>query len=337
MSVTLKDIANKTEFDVSTVSRVLNGYAEKHGISESTQDLILRVADDLGYRPNKLARGLRTKETKNIGIILPDISNPFFATITRHVQETLSKHGYSLIVNNSGGDTESEMEYINLMSSWDVDGLIIIPSGESADNIRKLYRKEEIFIFLDRYIEGFEVPSVTIDNYKGALDATNYLIEKGHRRIGLAQGLEGTSTNKKRLAGYKEALRRHKIDFDENLVRGESFGKESGYRSSSKLFEMSNPPTAILALSDMITLGVLRAVDERDLSIPDDISIISFDDIQFASFIESPLTAISQPTEEMGVKGAELILDVLNDEEGTQEQSIVLEPTLTVRESVRER
>jgi len=336
MSVTLKDIAKETEFDVSTVSRVLNGYADKHGISESTRRLILQVANDLGYRPNKLAQGLRLQETKTIGIILPDISNPFFATITRSTQETLNEHGYSLIVNNSGGSIDSEKEYINLMYSWDVDGLIIIPTGGEDQHIRHIHEEGKPFVFVDRYIEDIDIPSVTLNNYKGALDATNHLIAKGHRRTALVQGSEETSTNKERVKGYKDALSQNGIYFDESLVVGGSFGKASGYRASSKLLDMDQSPTAILALSDMITIGVLRAVNERDISIPDDISIISFDDIQFAPFMESPLTTVSQPTEEMGVKGAQLILSILNGNDEIEEESTVFDPKLTIRESVKE-
>lgn len=336
MSVTLKDIANETEFDVSTVSRVLNGYADKHGISESTRSLIIKVADDLGYRPNKLARGLRLQETKTIGIILPDISNPFFATITRSTQETLNEHGYSLIVNNSSGDVESEKEYINLMYSWDVDGLIIIPAGSEGQHIRQIYQEEKPFVFVDRYIDGLDVPAVTLNNYKGALDATNHLIEKGHQRIALVQGLEGTSTNRERVAGYKDALSQNDIEFDESLVVGEAFDKASGYSASSQLLDMDQMPTAILALSDMITIGVLRAISERGLSIPEDISIVSFDDMQFAPFMESPLTTVSQPTERMGVRGAQLVLSILNGEEKKEEKSTVFDPRLTIRESVKE-
>jgi len=336
MSVTLKDIAKETEFDVSTVSRVLNGYADKHGIKESTRRLIVQVANDLDYRPNKLARGLRLQETKTIGIILPDISNPFFATITRSTQETLNEYGYSLIVNNSGGNVDSEKEYIDLMYSWDVDGLIIIPTGKDEHHIHQIYQKEKPFVFVDRYIDGLDVPAVTLNNYKGALDATNHLIEKGHRRIALVQGFQETSTNKERVEGYKDALSQNGIDFNEDLVVGNAFDKESGYRASHKLLDMDHHPTAILALSDMITIGVLRAINERSVSIPDDISIVSFDDIQFAPFMESPLTTVSQPTEEMGMKGAQLILSILNHKGEIDEELTVFDPKLTIRESVKE-
>lgn len=335
MAITLKDIAQKTEFDVSTVSRVLNGDAESHGISKSTQSLILNVANELGYRPNRLARGLRLKETEAIGMILPDISNPFFGTITKYVQEILSGHGYSLIINNSRGGNESEEEYIKIMRSWGVDGLIIVPSGYEKEHIKEINEEEIPFIFVDRKIKDVEVPSVTIDNYKGALKATKYLIDKGHKRIAVSQGSESTSTNIERIEGYKKALRESGISVDEDLIVGRAFDQKSGYKSTKKIMNTRNTPTAIIALSDMISFGVLRALNEEDINIPKNISVVSFDDIEFASLMETPLTTVSQPTKKMGVSGARLMLEMINDKEPVKDRSVVYEPALTVRESVK--
>jgi LacI family transcriptional regulator len=335
MAATLNDISRKSGISVSTISRVLNGKAAKFRIAKKTVQLILKTAEDLNYRPNQLARGLRLKKTHTIGLIVPDISNPFFAYITRSIQRAAHKLGYSLIVSDTDDNLEWEIEHINLLSNKGIDGLIIMPVGQRHEHIEKLLQKEIPLVLMDRSFDELNTHSIVVDNYTGAYKAVEHLIAYGHARIAVIQGLRNTNTNNARVNGYKDALIHYKIAIDDNLIVGNDYRKENGYIETKFLLKLERPPTAIFTTSDMITLGALQAFSEENYRIPDDISIVSFDDIDFAPYLIAPLTTVRQPKELMGEIAVKLLIEDIKSGGKREKSKVVLHPQLMVRKSVK--
>lgn len=333
MPVTLNDIAEKAGVSISTVSRVLNKKADKYRISPSTKEKILKTARDLNYRPNQIARGLRLSKTNTLGLIAPDVSNPFFAYIIKRVQSEAHALGYSLIVCNTDEDLAQEVEHVNLLYRNRVDGLIAMPVGKEYAHFAEWQEKGIPLVLLDRCFDEIETGSVVVDNFAGAYEATEHLIQRGHRRIALIQGLRGTYTNTARLDGYQKALDDYGVPVDERLLVGGDFRQENGYMETKLLMSLPERPTAIFATSDMITLGALQALYEEGLRIPDDISLIMFDDVDFAPYLRCPLTAVRQPKEMMGELAVKLLIDELKGRAGYGKR-ITLKPKLVVRESV---
>jgi LacI family transcriptional regulator len=334
MPVTINDIARKTGISVSTVSRVLNKKTANYRISKETEKLILKTAKELNYRPNQLARGLRLKKTHTIGLVAPDISNPFFAYVIKSIQTVAHKMGYSLVVCDTDENLELEIEHINLLRDKGVDGLIVMPVGQKYQHLENLQKEGIPLVLLDRCFDELNSHSVVVDNNKGAYEAVELLILNGHSRIAIIQGLPNTYTSNGRLRGYEDALTKYGIPIDEKLIVGNDFRRENGYIETKLLLKIEAPPTAIFATSDLITLGVLQAILEEGLSIPEDISLVTFDDIDFAPFLICPLTAVTQPKEIMGEIAVKLLVQEIKSKGKLEPNRIVLQPKLTVRNSV---
>lgn len=335
MSATIHDIARKAGISVSTVSRVLNHKTAKYRISKGTEALVLKVAKELSYQPNQLARGLRLKKTHTIGLVAPDLSNPFFAYVIKSIQNIAHGLGYSLIVCDTDESLAVEIEHLHLLRSKGVDGLIIMPVGQKHHHLAALLAEGLPMVLLDRCFSELNADAVMVDNYSGALEATEHLIRHGHSRIAIIKGLAHTFTNNGRVQGYKDALIRHGLAVDESLIVGRDFGKENGYIETKLLLKMPSPPTAIFAASDLITLGALQAIFERGWRIPEDISLVAFDDMDFAPFLMSPLTAVAQPKEVMGEIAVKLLVQQFKEKGDREANRIVLKPKLIVRDSVR--
>lgn len=335
MPVTLKDIAEKSGVSVSTVTRVLNNKAREYRISEETAKLVLQTARRLKYRPNQLARGLRLRKTHTIGLLAPDISNPFFASVTSRIQNVAATYGYSLIICNTNEDQSIEIEQTQLLFSKGVDGFLIMPVGLSFKHLQTLRQEGIPVVLIDRCFEELPFDSVVIDNYRGAYHAVNHMIEYGHERIAMIQGLPHTYTNDGRVKGYRDALREHHIAVNPRYIVGRDFGRENGYREAKRLLTGKTPPTAIFLSSDLIALGALQAIFELGLQIPDDISLVAFDDIDFAPFLVSPLTVVSQPKDSMGEIAVRLLMNAISGTNHTRPITEILQPELIVRSSVK--
>lgn len=335
MSATIHDIAKRAGISVSTVSRVLNHKTASHRISQDTAALVLKAAKELNYQPNQLARGLRLKKTQTIGLVAPDLSNPFFAYVSKSVQTVAHGLGYSLVVCDTDESLEMEIEHLNLLRGKGVDGLIIMPVGQRHQHIEALLQEGLPMVLLDRCFDKLNADSVMVDNCKGAFDAIEHLIRFGHSRIAIIKGLNGTLTNDGRVQGYREALLRHGLAIDESLIVGRDFGRENGYIETKLLLKRVPPPTAIFAAGDLITLGALQAIFEAGWRIPEDISLVAFDDMDFAPLLMSPLTAVAQPKEVMGEIAVKLLVQQIKERGNREANRIVLKPKLIVRDSVR--
>lgn len=334
-NTTLKNIAEQTGTSVTTVSRVLNNKSEHYRISEKTGNKILQVAKKLNYSPNQLARSLRLKHTNTIGYIVPDISNPFFSSIAKSLERSVRTSGYSVILCDSEENTEIEIKSLKLLLDRKVDGLIISPVGQEVKHIAQAYKKNIPIVLIDRFFDELKIPYVGSDNYHGAYEAVNLFINNGHKRIACIQGLKNTSPNNDRVRGYKDALLKNNIDIIEDLIVGDSFGEENGYIETKLLLKKKPLPTALFATSNLISLGALRALYEEGLRVPNDISMISFDEQPYSNFLATPMTTIAQESVEIGHLAAKLLVDHIESSKKLEPNGILLPTKLTVRNSVK--
>lgn len=333
MSSTLKDIAIKTGVSVSTVSRVLHDNSNKYKISEETQEKVRQAAKELGYRINTLARGLRLQKTNEIGVIVPDIANPFFSAIIKSLAGELRKGGYNFIVYDTDEDITIERSAIKSLLEKRVDGLIIASVGQEFSHIQKIRDVHIPLVMIDRCFDTLDIDSVSVDNVKGSLFAVNHLIKEGHTRIAFIQGLPGTYANETRLQGYTQALNDAGIEIDKHLIVGDDFRSLNGYLETKHLLKLSPPPTAIYTAGDLIALGALEACRENGVRIPDDISLVTFDDPVFTSYLSPALTAIEQPITKMTEMAVAMLYRRMRNPED-ERRKVLLEPKLNVRNSV---
>ena len=336
MASTLNDIAARAGVSASTVSRVLNGQATAYRISSDTEALVRKAAHELRYRANHLARGLRLSKSNTLGVVAPDISNPFFAHIIKRIQSAAHGHGYSIVVCNTDESLDLEVEQVSLLDRKRVDGLIAMPVGQAYGHFEEWVAKGTPLVLVDRCSDTLDVSCVSVDNYRGAYEATAHLVAAGHRRIALIQGLPATYTNSARLRGYREALAAHGVPVEDGLIVGGDFRQQNGYDETRRLLALADPPTALFATSDLITLGALEALAEAGVSVPEDVSLLSFDDFDFAPHLRCPLTAVWQPREAMGDAAVALLVEQLGGG-GAKTRRVVLEPRLVVRDSVADR
>jgi len=331
----IKELAEKLDLSPTTVSRVLNGKSKNFRISQETSRKVLDAAQKYHYFPNRIARGLKLEKTETIGLIIPDIANPYFGSIAKTIEVEARNSGYSIILCDSLDDEVTEAELLQLLAGRKVDGIIIAPTGKSSRHVTEIQQLGIPVMVIDRYLPGTELPFVTTDNYLGGLLATEHVIEMGHRNIACIQGINGNSTNTDRVKGYRDALQKHGIPVNESMILGTDFGEENGYIQTKKLLANSEYPTAIFALSNLISLGTLRALNEAGLSVPDDISIVSFDEQPYSAFLACPMTTVEQPREEIGRLAFQFLLNKIKNNKEVKRENTMLKPRLIIRESVK--
>jgi LacI family transcriptional regulator len=334
-TATLKHIADKVGLSVSTVSRVLNGKSDNYRISKKTQYTITKTAARLNYSPNLLARGLRLSKTHSIAYIIPDISNPFFASIAKSIEKYARKFGYSILLCDSEENTDIEKTIIRIMLERKVDGLILTPVGIELTHLAQIIKKKIPLVLLDRYFPELNVSYVTSDNVQGAFDAVSLMIENGHKRIACIQGLNNTSPNNDRLKGFIDAHKKHNIAIDKSLIVGDSFGEQNGYVETKLLLKKKNKPTAIFAISNLISLGALRALEEEGYKVPENISMVSFDDQPYSNFLSTPMTTVAQQNSQIGQIATKLLIDQIDSKVQLEPQGIFLPTRMVVRNSIK--
>lgn len=333
MKETLSSLSQKTGFSITTISRVLSGKADEYRISQETRDAVTEAARKYNYFPNMVAQNLRKNRTNTIGLLIPAVNNPYFAEIASVVINEARRNQYTTIVLDSAEDVKSEEHAISTLMSHHIDGLIAVPCGENASLLEDINNKFLPVIQIDRYYTDSALPYVTTNNYNGSVNAVNHLIQNGHRRIACIQGAVSSAPNHKRVEGYLNALKKAGLQ-DNAIIVGNEFSVQNGYIETKLLLNMEDRPTAIFALSNTIALGAVRAIREAGLSIPEDISILAFDNNIYMDFMTPAISRISQPTEEMGKMGVKLLLDCIRT--GTRcKTKIELSPTLVLRESIK--
>ncbi|HVV00886.1 MAG TPA: LacI family DNA-binding transcriptional regulator [Verrucomicrobiae bacterium] len=333
---TLHCLAERSGLSVTTISRVLSGQADRYRISKETEAEVRKIARELNFVPNQLARGLRLKKTLNIGLVIPDVSNPFFAGIARQVTVGARRHEYSVVLCDSQDSVEMEIRSLALLQSQHIEGVVLCPVGQSGEHLARFLHGKMPLVLVDRYFPDLAAPFVSSDNVSAAREATEHLLANGHRRIACLQGLPGTSPNDSRLQGYKEALAKHQVRVDDALIVGDSFTEQSGYIETKLLLRNESAITAILALSNLNALGCIRALAEEKKNIPDDVSLISFDDPPYAPFLATPLTSIAQSYSEMGDVAVKLLFDQIQSGRAHPRGGILIPSSLVTRKSVKQ-
>lgn len=333
---TIKDVAERAGVSVMTVSRVINN--SKY-VSQEAREKVEKAMKELGYVPNALAHGLITKRTHVLGLVVSDITNPFFTTIARGVEDTAIKNGFNIILCNTDEDVEKEERYIELLLRKRVEGIILSPADCSKrESVEQILKRNVPLVLIDRYIKGLNVDCVYSDSISGAYELTRYLINLGHRRIGIIVGPNRISTALDRVEGYKRALQDAGILIDESLIRwGEKYSREDGYRNAKELLATKNPPTAIFGGNRLITVGILKAIRELDLKIPDDVSVVSFDEVEDMSVTNPFLTVMSQDSYNIGVIATEKLLERIRGDSNLLIRfgHTILQPKLIIRESCK--
>ncbi|MGH2543586.1 MAG: LacI family DNA-binding transcriptional regulator, partial [Ardenticatenaceae bacterium] len=305
--ITVKDVARAAEVSVATVSRVLNG---NDTVDDALRQRVIAAAEKLDYRPNRLARNLRTNSTTLVALVLPDIQNPFFVAVARGVEEVTFREGYTLLVCNTDDEQRRETSYFQVLNDEVVAGIIVCATDEERAHKEMLtaLKRGVAVVALDRYLKDLPVDSVLSDNVAGAYHAVSYLIELGHRRIGLVAGASHYTPGRERRLGYEQALADHGLALDADLIQTTNFRTSGAEVATRALLNLAEPPTALFISSGNLAPGSLRIVNRRKLRIPDDISILLFDDPEWAGAYNPPLTAVAQDTRELGIMAGRLLL-----------------------------
>lgn len=327
----ISDIAEKAGFSIATVSRVLNGKAKEYRISKLTQEKIKTVAERLNYIPNEFARSLRSGNSKTIALIIPSIKNPFFAEIASLVNTEVRKYDYITLIGDSDDNIENEKKELLHLVSRNIDGLIIVPCSDEWKHLQQVKEEGLSLVCIDRYFEDVNLSYVSSDNYEGAYSATIYLIEQGHKDIACIQGVHNSTPNKLRVKGFIDALNASGIN--SYTVTGDAFSEQNGYIETKLLLKQKKRPSAIFAFSNMIAMGSLKAIKEENINIPEDISLITFDDNPFLNYIEPPLTCISQPVEDICKIAVKILFSNILDHDKESYQ-LLLKSKLEVKSSV---
>jgi len=328
--VTIADIAKAAGVSRATVSLALN---DKPGVAPETRKRIKEIAKKLNYKPNAFAKGLVLQRTETLGVIVPDISSPFYAELVRGVEQEASARGYHLILCTTAGKLSKEELYLRLLEERRIDGMILMTPRGDEEFISQIQKRGFPLVVVDRDIQAAdEVVEVIVDNLHGALTATEHLIKLGYRRIGFINGIPELQASRDRLRGYQLALHEHKLPFRDEWICSGDFLEDGGYRCMRRLLSIKPPLEAVFIASDLMAIGALKAIKEVGKRVPDDIAIVGFDDISLAAHLDPPLTTVRQPMAEMGALACRLLLQLIEGEEVLQRKAI-LQTKLIVRAS----
>ncbi len=326
---TIRQVAALAGVSTATVSRVL---ARSGRVSPDLDAKVRAAAKQLNYQPNRAARNLRARQGSTVGVLIPDIQNLFFTAIVRGIDDEVTKFGYTVLLANSDGSAERERVYLDTFRAEGVAGLLAIPSQNDDRAFRQFLETGVPMVILDRTVPLPNVDLVSVTNREGAIQAVEHLVELGHRRIAMIGGLEAHNVGSERRAGYLAALERARIPHDAALVKDGGFEREAARDAVIELLALSDPPTAIFSANNTMSLGVLQALHERGLHVPQDISVVGFDDMPWQVAMQPPLTCVAQPTYDIGATAARLLLERIADPTRPVRR-VVLETSLVVRAS----
>ncbi len=318
----MNDIAKRAGVSIATVSRVLNN---KVNVNEATRARILKAIKELKYQPSRVAKRLRSKSVSSnlIGVLVPDIQNPFYVDVLRGIEDVAYINNYAIIMCNYSQDEKKEKLYLEIMQSEAIDGLIAAPASEDDLRLKKMVNEGLPVVCVDRGLSGVDVDIVVVDNQAGAFKAVDFLIQSGYKRIAYISGLPTIPSSRLREKGYKDALAENNIPFDPDLVKYGDSKYESGVILCEELLNLTNPPNAIFTGNNLITLGALETIHRRGLMIPKDIAIVGFDDMIWSNSLNPPLTAIRQPAYDIGKRACELLIQRISEPQRTCIQMIL--------------
>lgn len=333
----LSDIAGALGVSKALVSLVLNGRGDELGINKETQQKVLKMAAKLNYKPNLVARGLRLGASKTIGVVIPDISNPFFARIARTIEDEAEKAGYHVTFVSTDENPEKESRLIRLLLERQVDGLIVSTCQKNPDDFLKLRSEGIPYVMIDRFIPRIKCPVVTVDNRKAAYNVVTHLINLGYRKIGLIKiSPDYLAPIRFRVEGYKNALRDHGIRFDQKVVREVDFGDDMVERMEPVLHELLFRPYSVEALfflNNGLAIAGLEIINRLNLRIPQDVAVVSFDDLNVFRILHPPVTAVAQPVREMAEASLRMLLQELKHPRKSNNTQLMLDAKLVIRRS----
>lgn len=334
VKATIYDVARDAGVGISTVSRVLN---DSPNVNPETKARVLKSIEKMNYYPNANARGLTSSRISTVGLMVPFLFRYFFMDILIGIGEELKTHGYDLLLYNAESAADKEQYMKKILGERKISGLIVISLPVTDEEFKELQMAKIPLVLLDSFNE--QANSIYIDNVEGAYKAVKHLIDQGHKRIALINGTEDEEffwpTAKQRLQGYKKALKDHNLEYDKELTQIGDWHKFGGYEAAEHLLSVPNPPTAFFCASDSMALGAMEKIRKRGLSIPDDIAVIGYDDLEFAQY--TGLSTMRQPLDILGEMGAKILIGAIS-ENRYHKQNIRMEPELIVRSStVRDR
>ncbi len=331
MATTLKDVAELAGVDVSTASRVLSGAGFR--VRESTRQKVLSAASQLGYEPNALARSLRVGKTNIFALLIPDITNSFFAELSKGAEDATASHGYSLILCNTEDREGPEEEYIQALRERQIDGFLMATAHNGGAAARRLIDTGYPLVLVNRRMRGVRTSYVVADDANGARSAVAHLIELGHRRIAHIAGFLHADTARRRLDAYRATMAASGLEKEAHeLVVESDFTFKGGQEAMGRLLDLSQPPTAVFVANDVMALGAMTVAQARGLRVPDDVSLVGFNDIQMARYSYPSLTTVRTPAYEMGVLAAQMLLKIARGEDRSP-TGMVLGSELIVRDS----
>lgn len=332
VNITIYDVAREANVSMATVSRVVNG---NPNVKPTTRKKVLEVIDRLGYRPNAVARGLASKKTTTVGVIIPDISNVFFAELARGIEDIATMYKYNIILSNSDQNKDKELHLLNTMLGKQVDGLVFMSGNITKEHVEEFEKSPVPIVLAGSIEETGKIPSVNIDHEQAAFDAVTTFIEEGHKTIGLVIGpLHDPINIHKKLAGYKRALSEAGIEYNEELIVEGDYTYDSGIEAFEKLLEAQNRPTAIMVGSDEMALGVVHGAEDKGFVIPDDFEVITSDNTRLSLMVRPQLTTIVQPLYDIGAVAMRLLTKLMNKEE-VDDLIVVLPHRIEVRNSTK--
>jgi len=325
----INDVAKRAGVAPITVSRVINnsGYA-----SEETRKRVGAAIDELGYVPNTLARGLRSKRTNTLALVMTDITNPFFTLIARGVEDTASDSGFTVIYCNTDESETEEEKYTNILVQKQVDGVLLVPACSNPKSVGFLRSNDIPVVLIDRSVPGVQADLVRGDSESGAYNLINLLIKLGHVKIAIVTGPQGISTSEDRVIGYQRAMAEAGLETLESVYYG-SFTQASGYELTNRALTLTPRPTALFGANNFISIGVMKALRDAGLRVPEDIAVVGFDDLPETMVVDPFLTVASQPAYEMGQRATELLLDRLSKKSLEENKEIVLPTDIIERRS----
>ncbi|MDN3670364.1 LacI family DNA-binding transcriptional regulator [Echinicola jeungdonensis] len=333
---TITDIAKALNVSASTVSRALH---DSPSISQETKDAVIALAKQLNYQPNMLAVSLLNKKTKTIGVIVPEITSYFFATVISGVQDMVEEANYKLIICQSNESFEEEKKLIETLSLGRVDGFLISPSSKTTnfEHLEKLRASGNPVVVFDRDCPNFEADKVLVDDYDGAFQAVDYLVKTGCQRIAHITGPKNLTTCQHRKAGYLDALKKNGRTVNPDYITEvEGFTSEDGEEAAKKLLDLDTPPDAIFAINDAVAIGAMAVIREKGIHIPEEISLVGFDDEPYSKYFKPSLTSVWQPVYDLGMLSSRILMNhILNDLEDYNYRYELLKPELIIRNSSR--
>lgn len=334
MNPNIKNVANKAGVSATTVSAYLNKSAP---VNKATAERIKKAIDELGYKPNLIARSLRQKKTNIIGLIVGNVLSHFYSVIAKSVEDAARKYGFNTVLCNGDDDPKKELDYIKVLESLKVEGIIMTPTGKNEDYINSVIRSGINVIFIDRFSDKVNCSSVCVDNATGSYNAVKYLVKQGYKKIAIINGNLEIITAKKRLDGYLKVLKEASLSIDNDLIKIGDFKRETGLIKSLELLEGGNKPDSIFSANLEITKGILSSIKQKGLKIPDDIGLVGFDDSDITQLFNPPITATSQPVYDIGSTAVELMIEEIKSEKGLKRKIVrkILKTRLIERESTR--